>query len=280
MALPKMSHILKSLWATKKVIGQVLVIAAMMLVARRNACDLRVVVTKFVHTVVLVTGSATEMGLADMLTVGVNFPTNLLDSPAKLSDMNFGIRERVSIPQPTEVKPVLRWVYLREPIQWLSESRRIKGGLGRDCACAQGLSRKGCFSKKFLLCDFMVELAGTENGKYADGWRTSDILPMGSNFDVRNWLYWFSVDCRICRQFRRVFLRTYEGPLDGVKSLTIELVRVNHLGKLPMVIFNVQLTSFRPADDLLLTAVRLSGVPAFIELIDTGVFEESRYFDV
>jgi hypothetical protein len=41
------------------------------------------------------------------------------------------------------------------------------------------------------------------------------------------------------------------------------------LGKLPMVIFNVQLASFRPADELLLTAVRLSGVPAFIELIDT-----------
>ena len=41
------------------------------------------------------------------------------------------------------------------------------------------------------------------------------------------------------------------------------------LGKLPMVIFDVHLASFRPADDLLLTAVRLSGVPAFIELIDT-----------
>jgi hypothetical protein len=41
------------------------------------------------------------------------------------------------------------------------------------------------------------------------------------------------------------------------------------LGKLPMVLFNVQLASFRPADELLLTAVRLSGVPAFIELIDT-----------
>jgi hypothetical protein len=41
------------------------------------------------------------------------------------------------------------------------------------------------------------------------------------------------------------------------------------LGKLPMVTFTVQLASFRPADDLLLTAVRLSGVPAFIELIDT-----------
>jgi hypothetical protein len=42
------------------------------------------------------------------------------------------------------------------------------------------------------------------------------------------------------------------------------------LGKLPMVIFNVPLASFRPADDLLLTAIRLSGVPAFIEMIDTN----------
>lgn len=41
------------------------------------------------------------------------------------------------------------------------------------------------------------------------------------------------------------------------------------LGKLPMVVFNVALPSFRPADNLLLTAVRLSGVSAFIELIDT-----------
>ena len=32
---------------------------------------------------------------------------------------------------------------------------------------------------------------------------------------------------------------------------------------------SVPLPSFRPADDLLLTAVRLSGVPSFIELIDT-----------
>jgi hypothetical protein len=28
------------------------------------------------------------------------------------------------------------------------------------------------------------------------------------------------------------------------------------------------LPSFRPADDLILTAIRFSGVPAFIELID------------
>jgi hypothetical protein len=37
---------------------------------------------------------------------------------------------------------------------------------------------------------------------------------------------------------------------------------------LPLTIFSLQVPSFRPSDDLLLTAIRLSGVPAFIELID------------
>jgi len=42
------------------------------------------------------------------------------------------------------------------------------------------------------------------------------------------------------------------------------------LEKLPMATIGVRVPSFRPPDDLLLTAIRLSGVPAFIELIDTG----------
>jgi hypothetical protein len=37
---------------------------------------------------------------------------------------------------------------------------------------------------------------------------------------------------------------------------------------LPLTTFSLQVPSFRPADDLLLTAARLSGVPAFIEVID------------
>jgi hypothetical protein len=35
-----------------------------------------------------------------------------------------------------------------------------------------------------------------------------------------------------------------------------------------MTVLSVPLPSFRPSDELLLTAVRISGVPAFIELID------------
>jgi hypothetical protein len=46
------------------------------------------------------------------------------------------------------------------------------------------------------------------------------------------------------------------------------------LDKLPMVNFSVPIPSFRPPDDLLLTAVRFSGVPAFIELIDTKAMHE------
>ena len=48
-------------------------------------------------------------------------------------------------------------------------------------------------------------------------------------------------------------------------------VRVEELpgfGKLPLVTITAQLPTFRPADDLILTAVSFSGVPAFIELID------------
>jgi hypothetical protein len=40
------------------------------------------------------------------------------------------------------------------------------------------------------------------------------------------------------------------------------------LGELPLVTMRSCLTSFRPADGLILAATRLSGVPAFIELID------------
>jgi hypothetical protein len=40
--------------------------------------------------------------------------------------------------------------------------------------------------------------------------------------------------------------------------------------RLKVTTFSLALPSFRPADELLLTAVRLSGVPAFIELIDTN----------
>ena len=40
------------------------------------------------------------------------------------------------------------------------------------------------------------------------------------------------------------------------------------LEKLPMVTIGVRVPSFRPPDDLLLTAIRLSGVSSFIELID------------
>lgn len=59
----------------------------------------------------------------------------------------------------------------------------------------------------------------------------------------------------------------------GLTSLLTALrfdIRVEELpgfGKLPLVTITAQLPTFRPADDLILTAVSFSGVPAFIELI-------------
>jgi hypothetical protein len=41
------------------------------------------------------------------------------------------------------------------------------------------------------------------------------------------------------------------------------------LGELPLVTVHSCLPSFRPSDNLILAATRLSGIPAFIELIDT-----------
>jgi hypothetical protein len=46
------------------------------------------------------------------------------------------------------------------------------------------------------------------------------------------------------------------------------------LEKLPMVSMSLPLPSFRPPDDLLLTAIRLSGVAGFIELIDPAAVQK------
>jgi hypothetical protein len=56
--------------------------------------------------------------------------------------------------------------------------------------------------------------------------------------------------------------------LFGDLRYEIEIAGLPGLEKLPLVNFSVPVPSFRPPDDLLLTATRLSGVPAFIELIE------------
>jgi hypothetical protein len=61
----------------------------------------------------------------------------------------------------------------------------------------------------------------------------------------------------------------------GVMALLLDLayeVRVEYgagLGRLPLVTVGVPIASFRPPDDLILAATKFSGVPAFIELVDT-----------
>jgi len=48
------------------------------------------------------------------------------------------------------------------------------------------------------------------------------------------------------------------------------------MGKLPFVTISSDLTSFRPPDDLILSATGISGVDAFIELIDQGTVDGLR----
>ncbi len=47
----------------------------------------------------------------------------------------------------------------------------------------------------------------------------------------------------------------------------------SRLGELPLVTLSACLPSFRPSDQLILTATRFSGVPAFIELIDVDMLD-------
>ena len=46
------------------------------------------------------------------------------------------------------------------------------------------------------------------------------------------------------------------------------------LGKLPLLTISSRISSFRPPDDLILSAIRLSGVSAFIELVDTDAIRQ------
>jgi hypothetical protein len=54
----------------------------------------------------------------------------------------------------------------------------------------------------------------------------------------------------------------------------IDVQPLQGLEKLPMVTMTLPLPSFRPPDDLLLTAIRLSGVAGFIELIDPAAISK------
>lgn len=53
----------------------------------------------------------------------------------------------------------------------------------------------------------------------------------------------------------------------GALRFDLRIEEIPGFGKLPLVTITAQLPTFRPADDLILTAVSFSGVPAFIELI-------------
>ena len=48
------------------------------------------------------------------------------------------------------------------------------------------------------------------------------------------------------------------------------------LGDLPLVVISSCIPSFRPSDDLVLATTTLSGVPAFIELIDVDAIRQLK----
>jgi hypothetical protein len=56
----------------------------------------------------------------------------------------------------------------------------------------------------------------------------------------------------------------------------VQVEKNQALGDLPLVIISSSLPSFRPPDSVVLATTRLSGVPAFIELVDPKVIQQIR----
>lgn len=68
----------------------------------------------------------------------------------------------------------------------------------------------------------------------------------------------------------QLVLAKYRGVTELLTDLRYQIgtEKAPGLGELPLVTISCCLPSFRPSDDLILAATRLSGFPAFIELID------------
>ena len=71
----------------------------------------------------------------------------------------------------------------------------------------------------------------------------------------------------------QLVLAKFSGITQLLKDLRyeVELEKCQGLGDLPLVTIRSSVPSFRPSDDIILAATRLSGVPAFIELIDFNI---------
>jgi hypothetical protein len=66
-----------------------------------------------------------------------------------------------------------------------------------------------------------------------------------------------------------LMIQTYPGLAKLLDALRyrVQSEVLTGFGSLPMITVHACLDSFRPPDDLLMTATALSGVPAFVELI-------------
>lgn len=70
-------------------------------------------------------------------------------------------------------------------------------------------------------------------------------------------------------------LAKYPGIMQLLTDLRyqVNVDKSSGMGELPLITVSACLPSFRPSDELLLTAIRFSGVPAFIELIDVAMLD-------
>ena len=99
-------------------------------------------------------------------------------------------------------------------------------------------------------------------------------IAAGKERDQSGALRQFAVNALVMQQV----LARYPGLAEIFKDLRFEL-RIEHFpdtGKLPFATISSFIPSYRPSDELILTATEFSGVAAFIELIDISALDTLR----
>jgi hypothetical protein len=106
---------------------------------------------------------------------------------------------------------------------------------------------------------------------YSAGYTLSQILQAVSGKEQRqaDALRQFVVNALVMH----LVLAKYPGIVQLLTDLRYQVGvdKLSSLGELPLITLSACLPSFRPSDELILTAIRFSGVPAFIELIDVDM---------
>jgi hypothetical protein len=198
-----------------------------LLVGWGQFCDLRIVLTKLVNTIVVGAGGGTNVRLIfDTLPLVVQLPCDFGYLPAELGDVSLGVREYVSIYDPSPHKSRDTRVIGKKSFI-VAESPRIKSRFGAESGFSgRTVDRSG---DKFLFCNFFRLFDFAHSGHKSYGWSISNIFPMVCKFDhFQRWFLSDTIDNVISGKLCSRFVLNNKGPLDRVERFSADLVGVAH----------------------------------------------------